>query len=130
MGLLAFLGARPIGMDLIGCKQLYSRLHDRLLRGYVMDALGSRARAREVEIDVAQRFLDSVAMTRRVESPTVGLGRYAVLSGTVVGGELTGDGQVVHLSAFPAVHRGSAGPRSVTDANPIAPPSRRRGRSE
>jgi hypothetical protein len=130
VGLLAFLGGRPLGMDLIGCTGLFAKLHDRLLRGYIMDALGSSARSRKVEGDTAQRYLDQVVEVRRVESPTVGLGCYAVLSGTVIGGELTESNQVVHLSAFPAIQgrRGSSGADGYN--NPIAPPSRRRRRSE
>jgi hypothetical protein len=118
VGLLAFLGARPLGMDLIGCVRLYARLHERLLPGYVLDALGARTRARTPSQADAQRFLDRVAAARRVESPSVGIGRYAVLSGEVIGGELTEEQRAVHLSAFPAAE----GPRETR----IAPPSRRR----
>jgi hypothetical protein len=86
VGLLAFLGARPLGMDLIGCVRLFAQLHERLLPGYLLDALGARSRARTPSEADAQRFLDRVAAARRVESPSVGLGRYAVLSGAVIGG--------------------------------------------
>jgi hypothetical protein len=126
IGLLAFLGARPLGMDLIGCTRLFARLHGRLLRGYVMDALGSHSRARELPEEVAQRFLDQVGAARRVESPTVGLGRYAILSDAVIGGELTEGARIVHLSAFPAASRPNGAPREGLFDDPIAPPSRRR----
>src|SRR5690606_40102059 len=46
VGLLAFEGAAPLGMDVIGGRALYTRVHARLLRGYVLDALDARAPAR------------------------------------------------------------------------------------
>jgi hypothetical protein len=129
VGLLAFLGGRPLGMDVLGHARLYAPLHDRLVRGYVMDALGSRARGRTVSRDAAQAYLDRVSEAQRVESPTVGAGRYAVLSGEVIGGELTDGGRLVHLSAFPADPRARRAPADVVPSDPIAPPSRRRRRS-
>ena len=126
VGLLAFLGPRPLGMDLIGCARLYERMHERLLHGYVMDALGSTTRARKLGADAAQGFLDRVAKAGRVDSPTVGLGRYAVLAGEVIGGELKDGDRVVHLSAFPAAEHGDRDVGPIENHNPIAPPSRRR----
>jgi hypothetical protein len=130
VGLLAFLGARPLGMDVIGCRSLYARLHDRLVRGYVMDALGSATRGRTISTGTAQAYLDRVSAARRVESPTVGDGRYAVLAGEVIGGELTDRDRLVHLSAFPLDPRIRRVPGDVPPfSDPIAPPSRRRRRS-
>jgi hypothetical protein len=131
--MLAFVGVRPLGLDLIGGRALYARLHERLVRGYIMDALGSRS-TREPGEERAQGFLDRVQVARRVESPTVGNGRYGVLAGIVIGGELrdgaTGEGErVVHLSAFPGREPGVGGdPRTADRDAPIAPPSRRRRR--
>ncbi len=120
VGLLGFLGARPLGMDLIGSAALYAQLHERLLPGYVLDALAVRSRARTPGAEAAQGFLDRVVAAKRVQSPSVGLGAYAVLSGAVIGGELTHEGRAVHLSAFPAEGRARAGG--------IQRPSRRRRR--
>src|SRR5687768_3560332 len=39
VGILAFTGADPLGLDVVGDATLYARLHDRLLGGYVQDAL-------------------------------------------------------------------------------------------
>jgi hypothetical protein len=127
VGVLAFLGVRPLGMDVIGGRTLYRKLHERLIRGYIMDALGSRS-TREPGPERAQDFLDRVRVARRVESPTVGQGRYYVLAGVVIGGELKGGEGVVHLSAFPG--REPAGGQEDEHAErpryPIAPPSQRR----
>jgi hypothetical protein len=129
VGVLAFLGGRPLGMDLVGCTRLYADLHERLVRGYVMDALGASDAHGEVPAGAAQRFLDQVSSARRVESPTVGMGRYAILSDQVVGGELREHEPVVHLSAFPSDDRPARGPQPARYDDPIAPPSRRRPRS-
>jgi hypothetical protein len=128
VGLLAFLGGRPLGMDVIGCRTLFARLHDRLVRGYVMDALGSGTRGRTVSRDAAQAYLARVSAARRVDSPTVGAGRYAVLAGEVIGGELTDGDRLVHLSAFPAAPRTQRAPGGAQFSDPNAPPSRRRHR--
>lgn len=126
VGVVAFLGGRPLGMDVIGCRSLYARLHERLLRGYAMDALGSRRSAGRPGAGAAQRYLDQVHAAPRLEAPTIGSGRYAILSGMVVGGELTDAERVVHLSAFPALHHGGGRGPEVREEHPIAPPSWRR----
>lgn len=130
VGLVAYLGGTPLGMDLIGSTRIYTRVHDRLMRGYVMDAIGEEPAATELQESAAQTYLDTVREARRVSSSTVGLGEYRVLAGAVVGGELKDLDRLVHLSAFPAAAQGGdhgvRGPRPMID--PIAPPSRRRGR--
>jgi hypothetical protein len=126
VGLLAFAADRPLGLDVIGCARLYGKLHDRLLRGYILDALSMRAPARAPGEGAAQRYLDSVSSAKRVPTRTVGVGSYAVVTGAVIGGELTYEERVAHLSAFPvstAPRRPSPAP--IYDA-PISPPSRRR----
>jgi hypothetical protein len=116
-------------VDVIGCPVLYARLHDRLVRGYIMDALGSAARGRTISTDAAQYYLDEVSAAGRVDSPTVGAGRYAVLAEKVVGGELTDGDRHVHLSAFPVEPRTRRASGGVPLDAPISPPSRRRRRS-
>lgn len=134
VGLLAFIGARPLGMDVIGGRELYTRLHDRLLRGYIMDALGTRTKNAAVAETSAQQFLGRVQSAVRVESPTVGEGRYSVLSGAVIGGELMDRSRIAHLSAFPPSERGrpDGNPHAgEQQTRPVPPPSyRRRRRAE
>ncbi|CAN5896628.1 hypothetical protein BH23GEM9_BH23GEM9_34450 [soil metagenome] len=135
VGLLAFIAGAPLGMDIIGTPRLYERLHERLLRGYIMDALegvhGARSTAAgtataQPEPRDAQAYLDTVRSAQRVEAPTVGLGRYHVLGGTVIGGELVEDMRVAHLSAFPAHTTGNRDGTPLPNESPVAPPSRRR----
>lgn len=139
VGLLAFLGARPLAVDSIGCSELWARVHRRFLGGYVMDALAwqgtATAQARSgaaLDSEAARQFLDAVGSARRISSDTVGSGEYRVLAGEAIGGELVAelDGyrSIVHLSAFPA-ETGHRRPRSATRSGsdtPLSPPSRRR----
>lgn len=123
VGLLAFVGSQSLGLDVIGSQPLYAKLHARLLSGYVMDGLASREGPQEVGSDAAQVYLDTVREAARASTRTVGAGNYEVLTGSVIGGELTHESAMVHLSAFPAVEHD----RSATaDPHPISPPSRRR----
>ena len=127
VGLLAFVGGTPLGMDVIGCRGLYAKLHERLLMGYLMDALSTRGASGKLAADAPQRYLDSVTGARRVPSATAGIGTYAVVTGPVIGGELSAEPGVVHLSAFPAVDtRGGGGRSGPIYSAPISPPSRRR----
>lgn len=140
VGLLAFLDGTPLGLDAVGCPDLFSRLHARFLGGYVVDALASGAvagggRGGESETPDeadALRFLAAVAATTRVPSETVGNGEYRVLAGGTIGGELvdapTAAARLVHLSSFPADREPVETDleRRRVNASPLAPPSRRR----
>jgi hypothetical protein len=84
-------------------------------------------RVRQTRPDAPQRYLDSVTGARRVPSATAGIGSYAVVTGPVIGGELSAEPGVVHLSAFPAIDtRGGGGRSGPIYSAPISPPSRRR----
>jgi hypothetical protein len=134
VGLLAFIGATPIGLDIVGGRTLYARLHARLLRGYLLDALdraadrtGASPAPVATDASVAQTYLDAVRSAARVPAPTVGKGAYAVLTGAVIGGELLDGDAVAHLSAFPASEGGwRLGGSAVLRQLPVARPSERR----
>jgi hypothetical protein len=131
VGLLAFVAGAPLGMDLVGAPRLYERLHQRLLRGYVLDALEQERRATEGAVqppsgEHAQRYLDAVRGSARTAAPSVGIGTYSVLSGAVVGGELVDGGRIAHLSAFPVHEPRTGGGDRLPNESPVAPPSTRR----
>lgn len=128
VGLLAFVHNQPLGLDVIGGRALYARLHHRLLYGYVVDAMTSERSATSPAPVTAEAYLERVRTARKTESPSAGAGRYTVLSGTVVGGELTNDERLVHLSAFPRdeQERHGAPPHHFSSETPLAPPSRRK----
>ncbi len=146
VGLLAFLGRRPLGLDVVGSQVLHARLHERFLGGYVMDAMARRrptrgkssgARHTEINPESAHRFLSLVGSAPRANAPTVGKGSYHLISGQAIGAECSdvveSSERLVHMSAFPGQesarsdHR-SSGARADSDPSqgPIAPPSRRR----
>ena len=139
VGLLAFLRGQPVGMDALGASAQYGPLHDRLLRGYVLDAMDALSlnatrsgggRDRPVGQPKAEAFLEDLKNAHRTPSESVGSGKYHILDGTVLGGELVDGGHLVHLSAFPNLH-GTAqgeGESSDTAPPPIARPSHRRRR--
>ena len=126
VGILAFIGADPLGLDVVGDGTLYSRLHDRLIGGYVQDALRVRGADGELDPEAAQGFLRSVGSASRVDAPTVGRGIYRVLNGQVTGGELEDQARTVHLSAFPAETESGRVGSGGSIVSPLAPPSRRR----
>jgi hypothetical protein len=131
-GLLAFLGATPLGLDALGSPALYRPLHERLLTGYVLDAIeGPNGGATEVDRLAAEGFITAVRTARRTPSESVGVGEYRILEGSALGGELAHDDRLVHLSAFPpetVAHDADGEPvvEQVRPPDPIAPPSRRR----
>jgi hypothetical protein len=45
IGLLAFTGRVALGMDAVGSPALFAKLHQRILTGYVLDAMEGRARS-------------------------------------------------------------------------------------
>lgn len=125
VGFVAFHDATPLGMDVIGGRELYARLHERLLFGYIMDSHSMHRErvTRSADAEQAQRYLDQVRTARRAQAPSVGRGRYQVLVGEVVGGELIDNDLLAHLSAFPAPASRS---REDVSGAPLPPPSRRR----
>jgi hypothetical protein len=130
VGMAAFVGGRPLALDVVGDRVLYASVHERLIGGYVLDALRRRVETAGPEPDAAERFLSSAREATRTEAPTVGRGAYRVLSGAVVGGELEDDGRTVHVSAFPPNEEAAARPYGgarIGSEPPLPPPSRRRG---
>ncbi len=138
VGLLAFAGPDAgdvVGLDLVGGRTLYGRLHARLLRGDLLDALDRAAdRAGHpvaaAQPATAQAYLAAVRTAARAAAPTVGKGSYAVLTGSVIGGELLDSDAVVHLSAFPPDERDRrpVGPGLMRESPLARPSDRRRGR--
>jgi hypothetical protein len=141
VGLLAFLGARPLGMDALGAPVHYGTLHRRILSGYVLDAMdaqsldasgqrGERKGGASVQSSEAEEFVEKMKGARRTPSESVGSGEYSILDGPVLGSELVESRHLVHLSAFPNLDgtMDSGGRPAGAPETPIARPSHRRGR--
>jgi hypothetical protein len=152
VGIIGLVRGEPVGLGIVGNPSLYARVHGRLIRGYILDALDTAGLGSEATVDTggegpgaadrtgadrrhpattARNFFDMVMHAPRTVAPSVGIGQYSVLSGRVIGGDLTDDTEdaphVAHLSAFPAVSRDLSDGARRFEA-PIAPPSRRRRR--
>lgn len=123
VGALACVGGAPIALDVVGRPDVFAALHDRLVRGYSLDALAARPRMDRDPADatLAGAFLARVQDASRRPAPTPGLGAAHTLVGDrLVGGSLTHEEELVALCAFPSSQgRGN-------DADRIARPSRRR----
>jgi hypothetical protein len=136
VGALACVGGAPIALDVAGRPDVFATLHDRLVRGYALDALAAVRRRRGGDVDGsapadgarAAAFLARVLTASRRPVDTPGMGEAWVLVGPgVVGGSLTAGGDLVTVSAFPASPTGGdRGP--APQAGGVARPSRRRPR--
>lgn len=138
IGVAAFNGRVPLAMDAVGSPSIYGKVHERLLTGYILDAMEGwhpeRPSARPSPDD-AEQLITALGTTERVPSLSVGAGKYRILRGRLLGGELVEDDKLVHLSAFPAIQHprgmgdrpgnGHGGPGG-SQGGPIARPSRRR----
>ena len=104
VGVLAFMGRQFLGMDALGSPSLYSRLHRRLLTGYLLTAVAAAGESwlePPAEQDDVECLAWALEVAQRHPTPYVGHGEYTVLDGLVAGGELRHNGNLVHLSVFP-----------------------------
>lgn len=103
-GILVLLDGRPAGLDVLSRADAYARLHPKLIRSYVLDALLDAARPSEpVKPAAASRFLwDAASGAFRVH-PGIGLGeslRRDGDGGGVSGSALVWDGTLIHAAFF------------------------------
>ena len=147
IGLLALVGDAVLGMDAIGSPSLYGNVHDRMLTGYIMDAMEGRKegpredRGKSLQENrgegpledrsppiwpslttSAERFIEDISAAERTPSESVGIGEYRILRRRVLGGELVNDGHLVHVSAFPTVQSRQSG-NGPSQAGPGGPRS-------
>jgi hypothetical protein len=104
VGILAFLGRDLLGLDALGCPDLYASLHRRLVTGYLITALEANGNGGAGSLADTKDLLElafALETAERVEAPNLGHGEYSTLQGGVSGGELRHNGHLVHLSVFP-----------------------------
>ena len=122
VGALACVGGAPIALDVVGRPDVFAGLHDRLVRGYSLDALSvAPARGAVADPTVAGAFLARALTASRRPVPTPGLGEaHALVGPRVVGSTLSHEKELVALCAFPTS-------TSLPDVvGGVARPSRRR----
>ena len=126
-GMVLGAGGRTVCMDAVSRPEVYARLHEALLTGYMLDALHALDGAPPPD-DSAGAFLGAVATARRTRGPAAGLGTDLRLAGTgVVGSGLEVQGELIQLTAFAREAEGDGG-TDITDVpvSRIARPTRRR----
>ena len=132
-GLLVFIGGKPVGLEFISREEAFSRLYQKLLKSYVLEAVSLKyeklmkrrmkksadkenkqkndADKRKPEaipgMEQARTFVEEALSTREKRYPSIGMGyscRY--LGNKVVGAALEVDGSIPHLAFF-AVENGN-----------------------
>jgi hypothetical protein len=110
VGLLACLGPRVLGLELLGSPGLYKPLHRRLLIRFIKEAIPHGETDPEGDQDAdlgnlemkARQLVDTLEIADRTETKRVGAGDFLKLKGPMTGGELVHEGTLIHLSARPA----------------------------
>lgn len=111
LGLLALWNGRVVGLDVVGTSSAYSRLHDRFVRSYVLDAPVGGEAATDADLRTAKEWLAGLAgaTVTRHEPPGCGIA-YRFTGSGAVGSMLVVDGAILHTVAF--AREAQAGDRS------------------
>ena len=98
-GVIACVDGRPVALDAFDRPETLLKLWPRLLSGYALDAVGSRAAP--VSDEAISRFLGAAAASTPTSHEGLGLGMDVVLTSEgVIGNALTWEEGVVHLALF------------------------------
>jgi hypothetical protein len=99
-GVLVGIAGRLVCLDYLSRSDVFAGLHQKLLRGYALQALESPVE-KPLRRAVVGRFLGELELAGRTRRPAAGLGEERQLSEHAVGSELVVDGAVAALTAFP-----------------------------
>jgi hypothetical protein len=102
VGLLVLINGQVVGLDIVSRPEVYARLHEKLVRSYVLDALleepPSACCVNEAPTR-ARAFLTSLQETTQAVFPSVGYGRdYRFRAPSLAGSALMHDDHVIHAS--------------------------------
>jgi hypothetical protein len=103
-GILVFLNGKPAGFDLVSRSEVYQRLHPKLVRSYILDALLSRERAEwKPDAAVAGEFLRQAGQATEKRFRSVGYGEALRFSSpALVGAALLHEREIIHAALFQA----------------------------
>ena len=113
IGLLAFIGGKPAGADMVSLTSAYTKLHSKLLRSYALEGLldnkaksaaadGLTARARE--------FIAEIASAEERQYASVGHGTdYRYKAKALAGTALVHENEVIHAAFFRVDEREATG---------------------
>jgi hypothetical protein len=100
-GLLVSIRGQVVGCDLLSRADAYGRLHGKLVRSYVLDALLGEPGVPKADEAQAREFLTSAAKCREERFPSVGCGESVRLqNGQTAGAALIHEGTVIHVALF------------------------------
>ena len=102
IGLLVIIQGKVAGFDVVSRPEVYGRLHERLVRSYVLDALLEAPPSTAPTADVsalARSFLGSLDQSREEVFPSVGYGRdHRYHAPALTGSALVHDQHLIHAA--------------------------------
>lgn len=103
-GLLVAVNGRMEGLDMVSRSAAYARLHEKLVRSYVLGAVLDRSKATgAMPADGPDAFVRRALLSEGSQHPSVGLGTDHRFRGDgLVGSALFHDGVAVHVAFFAA----------------------------
>lgn len=104
VGLLAFIGGKPAGADMVSLSSAYAKLHPKLVRSYTLEGLLDD-KAKPVTSDGltsrAKEFLAEIAAAEERQFPSVGHGNdYRYKAKALAGSVLVHENEVIHAAFF------------------------------
>jgi len=101
-GLLAIADGHVLGFDVVSRPGVYARLHERLLRSYILETGTMKSAVSETDSTrAANEFLHTALVADERLFPSVGIGDdYRYNGPDIVGSALATEGQVVHMAFF------------------------------
>jgi hypothetical protein len=125
VGLLVVIHGRVAGLDVVSRPEVYARLHEKLVRSYVLDALLDNASTTPPDADVsslARAFVGSLTESREEVFPSVGYGHdHRFRAQALTGSALVHEDHVIH-AAFLTLENAAA----LSDASHLSSLRRRR----
>ena len=124
-GMAVMIGGRVVGVEIFGDSETFTKLRDKLLRSYAVDAIEfSAVEKPSAGREVVERFLQNARAAQLTPKTTIGIGRLFGVEGRSVYGsmlvwpEQRGAHGVVHASLFED-SRGDSRPPVVPMPRPL-----------
>jgi hypothetical protein len=105
-GVLVYIDGCPAGMVFLSRADAYAKIHDKLIRSYVLEVLIDEKvpAGQPQETESPEQFIERIKNAVDEAFPGVGLGTEHRLEGAdLVGSALVHDGVVIHLACFSGV---------------------------
>lgn len=100
-GLLVCVDGKPLGCDYVSRPEVYERLHNKLVRSYVIDALLEKKAGKAARKDSARAFLKRSSACKGHSHQSPGQGTDVRLEGKHLSGTaLVQNGEVIHQACF------------------------------